>query len=121
MWNINSTDEVSIVLRDGTSWIKSAECVGCTSTNVFPSQDVLEGMKSFDDATGLKSSIMSRRLEQYNEPVSFSNNAMNVFKGADKVTNLSSNGVRMLEKTIRGPKPRICADCEVEKSLDTAT
>eukprot|EP00986_Skeletonema_menzelii_P014199 scaffold9084_cov74-Skeletonema_menzelii.AAC.1 len=24
MWNINSTNEVSIVLRDGTSWIKSA-------------------------------------------------------------------------------------------------
>ena len=61
-WNINSTNEVSIVLRDGTSWIKSAECVECTSTNVFPSPGVMEGMKTFEDATGSKSSIVSRRL-----------------------------------------------------------
>lgn len=52
-WSIDNTDDVSIVLQDGTSWTKDASCMKCTSTNVFPSSDVLKGVKNFEEATGL--------------------------------------------------------------------
>lgn len=52
-WHKDDGTEVTIVMEDGTSLVKDAACMECTSYNVFPTEEVLEGVKTFEDVTGL--------------------------------------------------------------------
>ena len=52
-WDIDNSAVISVTLKDGASWTKSAACTQCTATNIYSTSEVLEGVKNFEDATGL--------------------------------------------------------------------
>eukprot|EP01083_Nonionella_stella_P089242 248967_1 len=62
-WDIDTSAVITVTLKDGTSWAKNVACTQCTATNVYSTSEVIEGVKNFEEATGLS----GRRLLRYVE------------------------------------------------------
>lgn len=61
-WDVEEgKDEITITLKDGSTWAKNIVCTECTATNVYTSQEVLDGIQNFEDAIGME----ARRLVNY--------------------------------------------------------
>lgn len=52
-WDVGDVPTLVVTMEDGASWTKDVACTECTATNVFASPDILEGIKNFEDATGM--------------------------------------------------------------------
>ena len=59
-WEIENSSVITVTLKDGTSWTKDVTCTQCTAVNVFSNSEVLEGLKNFEEATG----VDGRRLQK---------------------------------------------------------
>jgi len=52
-WGIENSAVVTVTLKDGTSWTKNVACTQCTAVNVYSNSEILEGLKNFEEATGV--------------------------------------------------------------------
>ena len=60
-WGIENSAVITVTLKDGTSWTKCVACTQCTAVNVFSNSEVLEGLKNFEEATGVDGRRLKRR------------------------------------------------------------
>lgn len=59
-WEIENSSVITVTLKDGTSWTKDVACTQCTAVNVFSNSEVLEGLKNFEEATGVDGRRLNR-------------------------------------------------------------
>eukprot|EP01083_Nonionella_stella_P236092 829499_1 len=52
-WGIDNSADITVALKNGTSWTKDVACTQCTATNVYSTSEVLEGVKNFDEVTDM--------------------------------------------------------------------
>ena len=61
-WNVENGTDITITLKDGTHWTKDIMCSQCTTTNVFKSPKVMDGVENFLQATEMLHGNDDRRL-----------------------------------------------------------
>jgi len=59
-WGIENSSVITVTLKDVTYWTKDVTCTQCTAVNVYSNSEVLEGLKNFEEATG----VDGRRLKR---------------------------------------------------------
>jgi len=64
---VDDAKKLSITLEDGTAWKMCVHCTECTASNVYSTPDILDGLDSFEAATGKEArrhlGTFSRRLQ----------------------------------------------------------
>mmetsp|Transcript_25920 Transcript_25920/g.58425 ORF Transcript_25920/g.58425 Transcript_25920/m.58425 type:complete len:270 (-) Transcript_25920:193-1002(-) len=64
---VDDAKKLSITLQDGTAWKTCMQCTECTAGNIYYTPDILDGLDSFEAATGKEArrhlGTFSRRLQ----------------------------------------------------------
>ena len=60
-WGIENSSVITVTLKDVTYWTKDVTCTQCTAVNVYSNSEVLEGLKNFEEATGVDGRRLRRR------------------------------------------------------------